>query len=78
MLRVCEEEVEDDFSVIEEIVVIQERLQKVSYKMKLHIKKVMCQLAFLSDTILSPPPRKVVTKGSKKRVRSTPKESYTC
>jgi len=74
-LSVCEEEVEDDFSVMEEIVGIQERLKKVPYKMKLHIKEVMHQLAFLEDTMLSPSPRKVVTKGAKKRVRSTPTES---
>ena len=56
---------------------IQERLKKVPYKMKLHIKEVMRQLAFLQNTMLSPPPRKVLTKGAPKRVRSTPKESST-
>jgi hypothetical protein len=50
---------------------IRERLKKIHCKMKLHIKKMMCQLAFPEDTmLLSPPPRKVVTKGANKRVRS--------
>jgi hypothetical protein len=56
---------------------IQECFKKVPYKMKLHIKEMMHQLAFLEDTMLSPPPRKVVTKGAKKRLMSTPKESST-
>jgi hypothetical protein len=37
----------------------------------------MCQLGFLEATMLSPPPRKVQTKGAKKKVRSTPKETST-
>ena len=35
----------------------------------------MHQLGFPEDTMLSPPPRKVVTKGEPNRVRSTPKET---
>jgi len=45
--------------------------------MKLHIKEALRQLGFLEDTILSPPPRKVVTKGALKRVRSTQKSTST-
>jgi len=83
MLRVCGEEVDDDFSVMEEWNDIQECLKKVLYKMKLHIKETMRQLAFPEDTMLSPPPKKMVTKGAKKRVRSTRKshlrvESHLC
>ena len=74
---ICEEEVDDDFSVMEEWNDIQERLKKVPCKMKLNIKEVMRQLEFPQDTILSQPPRKVVTKGAPKRVSSTPKESST-
>jgi len=44
--------------------------------MKPHIKEMMCQIAFLKDTILSPPLRKVVTNGKNKKVMSTPNESY--
>jgi len=55
-------EVDGDFFMMEEWNNVRERLKKVPYKMKLHIKEVMCQLAFLKDTMLSPPPRKVVTK----------------
>jgi len=42
--------------------------------MKLHIKEAH-QLAFPEDTISSLPPKKVVTKGANKRMRSTKKES---
>jgi hypothetical protein len=45
--------------------------------MKLHIKEVMHQLAFLEDTMFSPPSRKVVTKGASKKESFTPKESST-
>jgi hypothetical protein len=37
-LRVGEEEGEDDFSMMDEIIGIQERIKKVSYKIKLHNK----------------------------------------
>jgi len=47
---------------------IQERLKKVPYQMKLEIKEVLRQLAFPETTMLSPPPRKVPTKGAKKKV----------
>jgi hypothetical protein len=56
---------------------IQECLKRAPYKMKLHIKKAMRQLGFPKDTMLSPPLRKVVTKGAPKRGRSTPKETST-
>jgi len=39
--------------------------KKVPYKMKLHIKEVVPQLAFLEDTMLSPPPRKGDNQGRK-------------
>jgi len=52
-------------------------ISKVPYKMKLHIKEVMQQLAFPETTMFTPPPRKVPTKGTEKRVRSTPKEALT-
>jgi hypothetical protein len=76
-LSVQEEEVDDDFSVMEEWNGIQERLKKCPYKMKLYIKEMMRQLAFPEATNLSPPPKKVVTKGAPKRKRSTLKVSST-
>jgi len=36
--------------------------------MKLEIKEILRQLAFPDTTMLSPPPRKVPTKGAKKKV----------
>jgi hypothetical protein len=45
--------------------------------MKLHFKEALRQLEFPEDTMLSPPPRKVVTKGAPKRVRPTPKSTST-
>jgi len=36
--------------------------------MKLEMKEVLRQLAFLDTTMMSPPPRKVQTKGAKKKV----------
>jgi len=77
MLSVPGEEVDNDFFVMEEWNAIQERLKRATYKMKLHIKVVLRQLGFPEVTMLSPPPRKVVTKGAPKRVRSTPKETST-
>jgi len=59
---------EDGFSVEEEWNGIQERLKKVPYQMKLEMKEVLRQLAFPDITMLSPPPRKVPTKGAKKKV----------
>jgi len=76
-LSVCGEEDDYDLSIMDKWNDIQERLKKAPYKVKLHIKEAMRQLAFLEDTMLSPPPRKVVTKGAPKRVRSTPKEIST-
>ena len=60
-LRMGEESNEDSFSVDDEWNGIQERLKKVSYQMKLEIKEVLRQLAFLETTMMSPPPRKVPT-----------------
>jgi len=69
-----EEEGEDGFSVMDEWNGIQEHLKKFCYKMKLHIKEVMRQLAFAEITMLTQPPRNVQTKrAKKKRVRSTKK-----
>ncbi|KEH23145.1 hypothetical protein MTR_7g067030 [Medicago truncatula] len=76
-LSVQGEEVDDDFSVMEECNGIQESLKKCPYKMKLYIKEMMRQLAFPEATNLSPPPKKVVTKGAPKRKRSTIKVSST-
>jgi len=45
--------------------------------MKLQIKEVLCQLAFLETKILSPSPRKVPTKGAKKKGRSKANETST-
>jgi len=47
---------------------VQERLKKVPYQMKLEIKEVLRQLAFPNTIVLSTPPRKVPTKGAKKKV----------
>ena len=59
---------EDGFSVEEEWNGIQERLKKVPYQMNLEMKEVLRQLPFSAITMLSPPPRKVPTKGAKKNV----------
>jgi len=63
--------------VREEGNVIQEHLKRAPYKMKLHINEALRELGFPEDTMLNPPPRKVVTKGAPKRVRSTPKTTST-
>jgi hypothetical protein len=76
-LSACGEEDDYDFSIMEKWNGIQERLKKAYFKMKLHIKEAMRQLAFSGDTVLPSPPRKVVTKGASKRVRSTLKETST-
>jgi hypothetical protein len=76
-LSVQGEEVDENFSVMEEWNTIQERLKRTPYKMKFHIKEAMRQLGFSEDTMLPPPPRKVVTKATPKRVRSTPKLTST-
>jgi len=68
--RLCmsEESNEDGSSIEEEWNGVEERLKKVPYQMKLEIKEVLRQLAFLDTTMLSPPPRKVPTKGENKKV----------
>ena len=76
-LSVIREEVDAHFSVTEEWNAIQERLKRAPYKMKLHIKEKLHELGFPEDTMLKPPPRKVVTKGAPKRVKSTPKTRST-
>ena len=62
-----EESNEDFFSVEEECSGIQERLKRVPYQMKLEIKEGLRLLAFPEITMMSPPPRKVQTKGAKKK-----------
>jgi len=62
-----EESNEDLFSVAEEWRGIQEHLERVPFQMKLEIKEGLRLLAFPKTTILSPPPRKVPTKGSPKK-----------
>jgi copper chaperone CopZ len=59
---------EDGFSIEEEWNDVQKRLKKVPYQMKLEIKEVLRQLPFPNTTVLSPPPRKVLTKEAKKKV----------
>jgi len=68
-----EESNEDLFSVAEEWSGIQERLKRVPFQMKLEIKEGLRLLAFPETTMLSLPPRKVQTKGAKKKIKSTPK-----
>jgi hypothetical protein len=62
-----EESNEDLFSVTEEWRGIQERLERVPFQMKLEIKEGLRLLAFPDTTMLSPPPRKVTTKGASKK-----------
>jgi len=57
----------DLFSVVEEWSGIQERLKRVLFQMKLEIKEGSRLLAFPETTMLSPPPRKVPTKGANPR-----------
>jgi len=52
-------------------------LLRAPYKMKLHIIEKLRELGFPEDTMLKPPPTKVVTKGAPKRVKSTPKTRST-
>lgn len=63
-----EESNEDGFSVEEEWNGIQERVKKVPYQMNLEMKEVLWLLAFPDTTMLSPPSKKVTTKGAKKKV----------
>ncbi|KEH38186.1 hypothetical protein MTR_2g061890 [Medicago truncatula] len=76
-LCVIGEEVDVNFSVMEEWNAIQERLKKDPYKMKVFIKEKLRGLGFSEDTMLKPPPRKVAIKGAPKRVKSTPKTRST-
>jgi len=76
-LSVIGQEVDAHFSVTEEWIAIQERIKRTPYKMKLFIKEKLRELGFLEDIMLKPPPRKVVTKGAPKRVKSTPKTRST-
>jgi len=71
------EEIDDDFSVMEEWNGIQERLKTSPYNMKLYIKEMMRQIAFSKTTNLCPPSRKAVTKGAPKRKRTTLNVSST-
>jgi len=66
-LRMGEESNEDDFSGEDELKGIQERLNKLPLQMKLEVKEVLLQLAFPETAMMSPPPRKVPTKGAKKK-----------
>ena len=68
---------EELFLVTEEWSGIQKHLKKVPYKMKLQIKEVLRQLAFPEAIMLSPPPRKVLTKGAKKKLKSKTNEAST-
>jgi len=67
-LRMGEESNEHGFFVDDEWSSIQERLKKALCQMKLEIKEVLRQLAFSETTMMSPPLRKVPTKGAKKKV----------
>jgi len=67
-LRMGEESNVDGFSVEDELKSIQERLKKLPFQMKLEVKEVLRQLTFPETTMMSPPPRKVPTKGAKKKV----------
>jgi len=69
------EEIDDDFSVMEEWNGIQECLKTSPFNMKLYIKEMMRQIAFSETTNLCPPSRKAVTKGAPKRKRTTLKVS---
>ena len=66
-LRMDEESNKDGFSVKDELKGIQERLKKLAFQMNLEVKEVLQQLAFPETTMMSPPPRKVPTKGAKKK-----------
>jgi len=70
--RLCAigEEVDANFSVMEEWNAIQERVKRAPYQMKLFIKEKLRDLGFPEDTMLEPPPRKVAIKGAPKRVKS--------
>jgi len=76
-LSVQGEEIDDDFSMVEEWNGIQERLKTSPYNMKLYIKEMMRQIAFSETTNLSQPSKKAVTKGVPKRKRTTLKVSST-
>jgi hypothetical protein len=63
-----EESNDHGFSVDEEWNNIQQRLKRLPYEMKLEVKEILRQLAFTETTMMSPPPRKIPTKGAKKKV----------
>jgi len=76
-LSVIGEEVDANFSITEEWDAVQKRIKRAPYKKKLFIKYQLRELGFPEETMLKPSPRKVVTKGEPKRVKSTPKTRYT-
>ncbi|AES59204.1 OTU-like cysteine protease [Medicago truncatula] len=67
-LSMGEQSNEDAFCVEVELKAIVERLKKLPFQMKLEVKEGLRQLAFPETTLMSPPPRKVPTKGAKKKV----------
>uniref|UniRef100_A0A494G8Q9 MULE transposase domain-containing protein n=1 Tax=Solanum lycopersicum TaxID=4081 RepID=A0A494G8Q9_SOLLC len=67
-LSMGEESNEVAFCVEVELKAIVERLKKLPFQMKLEVKEGLRQLAFPETTLMSPPPRKVPTKGAKKKV----------
>lgn len=74
VMHIGKEEGDNDLSLMDHIVGMQDRLKKVLYKMKNHNKEVFLKLAFPEAIMLSPPPRIVQIKGAKKkRMRSKPK-----
>ncbi|KEH39944.1 OTU-like cysteine protease [Medicago truncatula] len=48
--------------------ILAERLKKLPFEIKLEVKEGLRQLTFPETTMMSPPPRKVPTKGAKKKV----------
>jgi len=63
-LSVQGEEIDHDFSVMEEWNGIQKRLKTSSYNMKLYIKEMMRQITFSETPNLCPPSKKVGNQGS--------------
>jgi len=76
-LSVQGEDIDDDFSMVEEWNGIQERLKTSPYNLKLYIKEMIRQIAFPETTNLSSPSKKAVTKRAPKRKRTTLKVSST-
>lgn len=64
-----------NMSILTEWEVIQERLFKACYNMKLHIKEKIRMIAYLKNIDLKPPSQSVKTKSAYNKVKPTPSDN---